>query len=151
MPFFTNRMKVIFLQNVKKVGQKDQIKEINSGYAMNFLIPQKLAVEATPTMIKNLEKKLAEKASGIEKGTAQFRETVGKLEGFTLVIKKKANAEGHLFSSVTLKDIVTTLQSQNFNLHDKDLDLRSPIKVIGKLNIPIKNTDKLLSIDIQPE
>jgi large subunit ribosomal protein L9 len=144
-------MKVIFLQNVKKVGQKDQIKDMNDGYVRNFLIPQKLAIEATPTALAKLEKKLAEKASGIEKGSAEFRATVERLEGFTLVIKKKANAEGHLFSSVTLKDIVTTLQSQNFNLHEKDFDLRSPIKVIGKLQIPIKNTDKNLEINIEAE
>ncbi len=144
-------MKVIFLQNVKKVGQKDQIKEMNDGYVRNFLIPQKLAVEATPSALANLNKKLVEKASGIEKGTAEFRATVEKLEGFTLVIKKKANDEGHLFSSVTLKDIIATLQSQNLNLHDKDLDLRSPIKVVGKQEIPIKNTDKVLEVDIQAE
>lgn len=144
-------MKVIFLQNVKKVGQKDEIKEINSGYAMNFLIPQKLAVEATPKMVAALNKKLAEKASGIEKGSAEFREAVGKLEGFVLTIKKKANDEGHLFSSVTLKDIVTALHAQNFNLHDKDFDLRSPIKVVGKQEIPIKNTDKTLAVNIEAE
>lgn len=144
-------MKVIFLQNVKKVGQKDQIKEMNDGYVRNFLIPQKLAIEASSSAVANLNKKLAEKASGIEKGSAEFRATVEKLEGFTLVIKKKANAEGHLFSSVTLKDIVAALHSQNFNLHDKDLDLRSPIKVVGKQEIPIKNTDKTLSLDIQAE
>lgn len=144
-------MKVIFLQNVKKVGQKDTVKEMNDGYVRNFLIPQKLAIEATPGALAALNKKLAEKASGIEKGSAEFRATVEKLEGFTLVIKKKANAEGHLFSSVTLKDIVSGLQSQNFNLHEKDLDLRSPIKVIGKMQIPIKNTDKTLTLDIQAE
>lgn len=144
-------MKVIFLQNVKKVGQKDQVKEINSGYAVNFLIPQKLAVEATPTMLKNLEKKLAEKADRVEKGSAEFRENVVKLDGFVLSIKKKANAEGHLFSSVTVKDIIATLASQDLHLHDKDLDLRSPIKVVGKIEVPIKNTDKNLTLDIQAE
>lgn len=144
-------MKVIFLQNVKKVGQKDQIKEMNSGYAMNFLIPQKLAVEATPKAVAQLEKKLKEKASGIEKGTKEFRDTVERLQGFVLTIKKKANDEGHLFSSVTIKDIVVALDDQDFHLHDKDLDLKSPIKVIGKVSIPIKNTDKNLEVSIEAE
>jgi large subunit ribosomal protein L9 len=144
-------MKVIFLQNVKKVGQKDQVKEINSGYAMNFLIPQKLAMEATPSALAQLEKKLKEKASGIEKGTAEFRETVQRLEGFVLIVKKKANAEGHLFSSVTLKDIVTALLEKDFHLSEKDLDLRSPLKVVGKISVPIKNTDKNLNVSIEAE
>ncbi len=144
-------MKVIFLQNVKKVGQKDEIKEINSGYAMNFLIPQKLAVEATPKMVAALNKKLAEKAAGIEKGSAEFREAVGKVDGFVLNIKKKANDEGHLFSSVTVKEIALALNSYNIHLYEKDLDLRSPIKVVGKIEIPIKNTDKTLMVNIEAE
>ncbi len=145
-------MKVIFLQNVKKVGQKDEVKEINVGYARNFLIPQKLAIEATPTALVSLNKKLAEKAAGIEKGSAEFRNTVGKLEGFTLVIKKKANAEGHLFSSVNEKEILATLASHDLHLSDKDLDLRSPIKKTGEVLIPINGTtDKTLKVNIEAE
>lgn len=145
-------MKVIFLQNVKKVGQKDQVKEVNNGYAMNFLIPQKLAVEATPTMIKNLEKKLSEKADRVEKGSAEFRANVAKLDGFTLSIKKKANAEGHLFSSVTTKDIAAALIINGIHLEEKDLELFSPIKKIGEVEIPIKNTtDIKLKIKIEAE
>lgn len=145
-------MKVIFLQNVKKVGQKDQVKEVNNGYAMNFLIPQKLAVEATPTMLKNLEKKLAEKADRVEKGSAEFRENVAKLDGFTLSIKKKANDEGHLFSSVTTKDITAALVTNGIHLEEKDLELFSPIKKTGEVEISIKNTkDVKLKIKIEAE
>ena len=144
-------MKVIFLQDVKKVGQKDEVKEMNDGYVRNFLIPQKFAVEATPSALANLEKKLKEKASGIEKGTKEFRDTVERLEGFVLHIKKKANVEGHLFSSVTLKDVLGALVEKDFHLHDKDLDLRSPIKVVGKVSVPIKNTEKSLEMNIEAE
>lgn len=145
-------MKVIFLQNVKKLGQKDEVKEVNNGYAMNFLIPQKLAVEATPTMLKNLEKKLAEKADRVERGSAEFRENVAKLEGFVLVIKKKANDEGHLFSSVTVKDIVASLKQNNINLEEKDIELFSPIKKTGEVELNIKNTkDIKLRVKIEEE
>jgi large subunit ribosomal protein L9 len=145
-------MKVIFLQNVKKVGIKDQVKEIGDGYARNFLIPQKLAVEATPTALSALQKRLTEKDKKVEKGSALFRDALSKLETFVLVIKKKANEEGHLFSGVTPKEIISLLEANDIHLHADDLDLRSPIKVTGKIEIPIKNTaGKILSIVIEKE
>lgn len=148
----SNGMKVIFLQNVKKVGIKDQVKEVGDGYARNFLIPQKLAVEATPTALSTLQKRLTEKDKKVEKGSALFRDALSKLETFVLVIKKKANEEGHLFSGVTLKEIISLLEANDIHLHADDLDLRSPIKVTGKIEIPIKNTaGKILSIVIEKE
>jgi large subunit ribosomal protein L9 len=145
-------MKVIFLQNVKKVGLKDEVKDIGDGYARNFLIPKKLAIEATPQAMGVLNKKLNEKAHGIEKGTKEFQEAVSKLEDFVLVIKKKANDEGHLFSSVTIKDVASSLKDANINLVEKNLDLKSPIKTVCKIEIPIKDTiGKILNVSIEKE
>lgn len=145
-------MKVIFLQNVKKVGVKDEVKDVNEGYARNFLIPQKLAVEASPKALSVLNKKLGEKAHRVEKENNQFNDVVTTLEEFILVIKRKANAEGHLFSSVTVKDIINELEKNNLTLSEKDLDIKNPIKTLGKFEIPIlKTNNKTLSISVEKE
>lgn len=147
-----NNMKVIFLQNVRKVGVKDEVKDVNEGYARNFLIPQKLAVEASPKALSVLNKKLGEKAHRVEKENNQFNDVVTTLEEFILVIKRKANAEGHLFSSVTVKDIINELEKNNLTLSEKDLDIKNPIKTLGKFEIPIlKTNNKTLSISVEKE
>ena len=145
-------MKVIFLQNVKKLGLKDEVKDVNEGHARNFLIPQKLAVEASAKALSALSERLRMKEQKIEKGTKEFLEAVSLTRDFTLSIKKKANDEGHLFSSVTLKDILSVLKEKGINLEEKDLELFSHIKKLGEVEIPIKNTDGLtLHVSIDKE
>lgn len=145
-------MRVIFTQNVKKKGQKDEVKDINEGYARNFLIPQKLAVEASPKALAELAERLKAKASKIEKGTKEFREAVEKTRDFTLAIKRRANDEGHLFSSVALKDIIAALREKDIHFEEKDFELFSHIKKLGEVEIPIKNTEGLaLKVSIEKE
>lgn len=130
-------MRVIFLQNVKKKGQKDEVKDINEGYARNFLFPHKLAVEATPGMLAELKKRVDAKAGRVEKHSKEFQSALDALADFTLVIKKKANEEGHLFSGVTVREILGLLKEKGIHLDEKNLDLRSPIKRTGEVEFPI--------------
>jgi ribosomal protein L9 len=94
---------------------------------------------------------LSEKADRVEKGSAKFRENVAKLQDFTLSINKKANTEGHLFSSVTTKEILQSLAKSNIFLEEKDLELFSPIKKTGRVTINLHNTETKLEINILPE
>lgn len=145
-------MKVIFLQNVKKKGQKDEIKEIGDGFARNFLIPQKLAVEATPAALAEHQKRMSAKAGRVEKHSKEFQAALDALTAFTLVIKKKANDEGHLFSGVTAKEILALLKKKEIHLDEKNLDLRSPIKKTGEVELPIIGADGHdLKISIEAE
>lgn len=145
-------MKVIFLQNVKKQGQKDDIKEIGDGFARNFLIPQKLAVEATQAALAERQKRMAAKAGRVEKHSKEFQTALDALTDFTLVIKKKANDEGHLFSGVTVREILTLLKEKDIHLDEKNLDLRSPIKKTGGAELPVIGaTGHKLKISIEAE
>ena len=145
-------MKVIFLQNVKKKGLKDEIKEINEGYARNFLIPQKLAVEATPGMLAELKKRVDARVGKIEKHSKEFQAALDALTDFTLVIKKKANDEGHLFSGVTVREILGLLKEKSIHLDEKNLDLRSPIKKTGEVELPLIGAESHnLKISIEAE
>ncbi len=145
-------MKVIFLQNVKKKGLKDEVKDINEGFARNFLFPKKLAVEATPTMLAEHKKRVDAKAGRVEKHSKEFQSALDTLSDFTLVIKKKANEEGHLFSGVTVKEILGLLKEKDIHLDEKNLDLRSPIKKTGELELPIIGAEgHNLKISIETE
>lgn len=144
-------MKVILLQNIKKIGQKDEVKDVNEGHARNLLIPRKLAVEATPKALGELKKRQEEKSVKKEKTDKEFLSAVNKLSGFDLVIKKKANPEGHLFSSVSLKEIVQRLSEEGIGLRESDLDLSDHIKSLGKHGIKVKNSEATLQVIIEKE
>ncbi len=144
-------MRVIFTQNVKKQGQKDEVKDINEGFARNFLIPQKLAVEATPATLADLKKRKDSAANKNAKHSKEFQDTLNKLKDFTLTLKKRANEDGHLFSGITTKEILLALKEKQIYLKEKDLDLMSPIKKTGESSVSIKNTDQTLKILIEKE
>ena len=98
-------MKVIFLQDVKGKGKKGQMMEISDGYARNYLLPKKLAIEATPDAINTMrmnDKAAAERAA---KERAEALEISHKLREMTLVVTAKGGGAGKLFGSVTSQEI----------------------------------------------
>ena len=103
-------MKVILLQDVPKVGKKDQVIEAKEGYARNFLFPKKLAVEATPANMKELqrqEKIRADKAAELKAEAVALGE---KLKEMTVTLQVKCGAGGKLFGAVTSKEIAEQLE-----------------------------------------
>ncbi len=106
-------MKVIFLKNVKKQGLKGEIKDVNEGYARNFLIPGKHAVEATPEALRKIE--------SLDKGKKEHQKTedakvenliMTLMEKGSIVLKVKANEKGNLFKKITAKDITFSIYKQ---------------------------------------
>ncbi|OGI84368.1 50S ribosomal protein L9, partial [Candidatus Nomurabacteria bacterium RIFCSPLOWO2_01_FULL_37_49] len=99
-------MKVIFLHDVPRVGKKYDIKEVNDGYAMNFLLPRKLAQAATPKAVAELE--IRKKEVMIEREVQEdlLMKNLEEIKGKTITIKGKANEQGHLFSAIHKKEII---------------------------------------------
>ena len=131
-------MKVIFLQDVPKVGKRHDVKEINDGYAMNFLLPRKLAVSATPQAVADLEKR--KKNIEIERGVQEslLLKNLEEIKGKTIVIKGKANEKGSLFKSIHKKEIVEEMKKQhNADIDEEFIILEKPIKEVGGFEIPI--------------
>ena len=142
-------MRVIFLQDVPRVGKRHDIKEINDGYVMNFLIPRKLAEVATPKAIVDLEKR--KKNIGIEREVREdlLMKNLEEIKGKVLVIKAKADEKGHLFSGIHKKEIVEEMKRQNHaDLEEEFLALQKPIKEIGEHEIPIVIKDKKSSFKL---
>ena len=132
-------MKVIFLQDVKGKGKKGQMAEISDGYARNFLLPKKLAMEATPDAINTMkmnDKAAAEKAA---KERAEAVEVSKKLREMTLVVTAKGGGAGKLFGSVTSQEIADALKAKSGIVIDKrKIVLSDPIKNVGTYTVQCK-------------
>ncbi|MCL2719305.1 MAG: 50S ribosomal protein L9 [Lachnospiraceae bacterium] len=132
-------MKVILLQDVKSLGKKDEICEVNDGYARNYIIPKKLGIEATPKNLNDLKFKKA----GIEKNAKELLESA-KAVAETLLEKKvnismKAGESGRLFGSISSKEIGQAYKDQcNIEIDKKKIQLAEPIRSFGIHQIPIK-------------
>ncbi len=132
-------MKVILLDNIKGVGKKDEIINASDGYARNYLLPKKLAVEANSENLSKLnnKKEAASYRKDVEKQKAE--ELAKKLKGIMLKIKVKAGENGKIFGGVTNKEISDNLKSQyNFIVDKKKIDLKETIKTLGEFNVDIK-------------
>ncbi len=132
-------MKVIFLQTVPRVGKKDEIKEVNDGYAINFLFPKKLAEAATTAAVTKLTQKQKEIVVEREVQMDLLMKNLEELKGKSVTIESKANDKGHLFKSIQKKEIVGALSKMHTaEIGEEYIDLPKPIKEVGEFDIPIK-------------
>lgn len=132
-------MKVILLDNIKGVGKKDEIINANDGYARNFLLPKKLAVEANTQNLAKLKSRQDSKEHKkmIEKQEAQ--KLSEKFKSIMLKIYVKAGENGKIFGGVTAKEISEQLYKQyNINVDKKKIDLKETIKTTGMFTIDFK-------------
>ena len=124
-------MKVILTQDVKGKGKKGQMIEVSDGYARNFMLPKKLAIEATPDAINTM--KMNDKATQerIAREKAEALEVSKKLRAMTLVVKAKGGGAGRLFGAVTNAEIATALEKQGVKLDKRKIVLNETIKNVG--------------------
>ena len=124
-------MKVILLQDVKGKGKKGQLLEISDGYARNYLLPRKLAIEATADAIntKNMNDKATQERIAKEKAAAL--ETAGKLRQMTLTVTAKGGGAGRLFGAVTNAEIAVALEKAGIKLDKRKIVLNENIKNVG--------------------
>ena len=124
-------MKVILLQDVKGKGKKGQMIEVSDGYARNFMLPKKMAIEATADAINTM--KMNDKATQerIAREKAEALETSKKLRAMTLVVKAKGGGAGRLFGAVTNAEIASALEKQGIKLDKRKIVLNETIKNIG--------------------
>ena len=131
-------MQVIFLHDVPRVGKKYDVKEVNDGYAVNFLLPRKLAVIATPKAVAELEMRQKEIVLEREVQESLLLKNLEEIKGKTITIKGKANELGHLFSAIHKKEIVEAMKEQNrADIGEEFIVLEKPIKQVGEFEIPI--------------
>ena len=131
-------MKVILLQDVKGKGKKGQMIEVSDGYARNFMLPKKMAIEATPDAIntKNMNDKAT--AERIAKEKAAALDLSNKLRAMTLTVTAKGGGQGRLFGAVTNAEIAAALDKQGIKLDKRKIVLAENIKNVGTYTVTCK-------------
>lgn len=108
---YTGSMKVIFKKDVGGVGQRGTVKEVSDGYALNFLIPNGMAEQATPDVVARVQKQMAESAKAADAKQAALATKLKALNGSRVTVKVKTNEKGHLFKGIHKKEIAEEISS----------------------------------------
>ncbi len=132
-------MEIILLQDVNKLGQKDDLVNVKAGYGRNFLIPRGFAVAATPSARKMHAENLRQKAHKEEKIKAQAQEIANKLTGLKITVGAKTSSSGKIFGSVNTIQIAESLKEKGFDIDRKNINLPDDqIKEVGNYKAVIK-------------
>jgi large subunit ribosomal protein L9 len=131
-------MQIILQEDVDKLGNRGDVVTVKPGYARNFLLPRKLAVEATSGNMKALERirnSLAKKTA-TELDAAQKQAAL--LNGVAVKFTRKTGENDQMFGSVTTADVAEALAAQGFKVDKRQVQLKEPIKIIGESDVTIK-------------
>lgn len=142
-------MKVIFLKDVPRVGKRHEVKEVNDGYALNFLLPHKMVELATPKALKELETKKREIVVERQVQEELLLRNLEELKGKTITITAKANEKGSLFSAIHKKELLETMLKQHkATLSEESIILDKPIKEVGEFDVPVEVNKKKSSFKV---
>ena len=132
-------MKVILLEDVKKLGKKDEIIEVSSGYARNFLIPNKKAIVADNVNLNKLEGKKSKESHLKELSLEYAKEIKEIIEKEVLVIYAKKGKDDRLFGTITNSEIAKELKKKyNVDIDRKKIIVENPIKIVGEYVVTVK-------------
>lgn len=132
-------MKVILTADVKGQGKKDQLVEVSDGFARNYLLPRKLAIPADKQALTEIKNKEAAREHRIETERAAARDAAAALDAILLTVKVGAGADGHLYGSVTSKEIAEKLQAEHGIPVDKrKIVMPEPIKAYGRYDLDVR-------------
>ena len=146
-------MKVILLQDVKPIGKKGDVAEVNDGYAKNFLIPKKMAVMATKDAQNERNQRIANEEKRKAEEKAEALALHAKLDGATVTVPVKCN-EGKMYGSVTSQDVANALADAGFVVDKKKITLPAAIKSVGLYDAEVwcyKETVAKIKIDVVAE
>jgi len=131
-------MEVILKEDVPKLGSRGDVIKVAEGYGRNYLLPHKLAIEATKANRAVVEqmKAAAVRRSAREKAGAE--ELSKQFDGVSVTFHRRAGEHEQLFGSVTSADIATELERKGFNIDRRKIQLHDPLKAVGEYTIPIK-------------
>ena len=131
-------MKVILLQDVKGKGKKGQMLEVSDGYARNFMLPKKLAIEATTDAINTMRMNDKATQERIAREKAEALAVAGKLREMPLTVTAKGGGAGRLFGSVTNAEIADALAKNGIKLDKRKIVISDPIKSVGTYTVTCK-------------
>lgn len=131
-------MKVILLEDVKKLGKKDEIVEVSKGYANNFLFKKNLAVEANSGKLNELKLKQGAQIAESNRILEEAKELANVLEGKTFTVKKKSGEQGRLYGALTSIDVAAALAEAGYEVNKRLITLKHDLKNIGSTEAELK-------------
>ena len=132
-------MKVLLTEDVKKLGKKGEIVEVSDGYAKNYILPQKLGMEATKAIQNEWQVRKGSEANRKEKGKQEALALAKELTGKSVTIRTKAGEGGRLFGSITTKEVAELIHQQlGLEVDKKKLTLNAAVKAIGQYTVSIR-------------
>lgn len=132
-------MKIILLQDEKKLGKKGDIIEASDGYARNYILPKKIGVEATAKNMNDLKLHKANDAKIAQEQLDAAKALAGELESKEIIVKIKAGEGGKAFGSVSTKEIAAALKEQHtLEIDKKKIQLPEPLKNFGSYEVSVK-------------
>jgi large subunit ribosomal protein L9 len=142
-------MKVILTQDVESLGLAGQVVKVANGYARNMLLPSELAMEATPSNMKTLEKKRAEYLERAKKEKDRARDLADRIEALHLTIVQKAGEKDKLYGSVTSMDLAAQLAEKGLDIDRRRIKIGDPIKSLGDYDVAVKlHTDVTANLKV---
>ena len=139
-------MKVLLLKDVYKLGRAGYVKKVADGYGRNFLLPQKLAVLATPGALKQVEKIRSQAEVRRAEQNSELKGLADQINGITVVFPAKAGETGKLYGSITTQDVSTAIQEKTrFEVKKQQIDMQ-PIRNLGEYTAHVR-----LTMDLVPE
>jgi large subunit ribosomal protein L9 len=131
-------MEVILKEDVNKLGHRGDVVKVADGYGRNYLLPGKLAIEATAANKAVIEQMKGSAIRKLAKEKIESEELAKKLEAVELVFERKVGENDHLFGSVTSSDIAQQLEQKGYTIDRRKISLEEPLKTLGEFYVPIK-------------
>jgi large subunit ribosomal protein L9 len=131
-------MKIILRENIESLGEIGDVVEVKDGYARNYLIPRKLAYEASTRNLNQLEAQKKQLDRKVERDKLNAEKLRDELEKVSLTIQMKVGEDGKLFGSVTTQMIADELKDKGFNIDRKKIEIPEPVKALGIYTVEIK-------------
>lgn len=131
-------MDVLLCEDVENLGWYGEVVKVSVGYARNYLLPQRLAVVPSESKIKAMAEEKAKRDQHRKVVFENFKKAAEAVEGAEAVLAAKANEQGHLFGSITEKEIAENLRGQGFAVEDKFIRLEDHIKEVGQHTVKVK-------------
>ena len=130
--------KIILLEDVPTLGRRGEVRDVADGYARNYLVPQKLALPASPSNLKNIESIKARQDSRAAKYHAEAQGQAEAIGALHLAVARQASDEDRLFGSVGRADIAAFLSQNGLEIERRRIGLEEPIKTLGEFTVPIR-------------
>jgi large subunit ribosomal protein L9 len=131
-------MEVILKEDVTALGSRGDVVKVAEGYGRNFLLPRKLAIEASAGNKKVIEQMKAATVRRSAKEKAQAEELAKQFEGLSVSFQRKSGENDQLFGSVTSGDIADALDKKSFKIDRRKIQLHEPLKTLGEFTVPVK-------------